>query len=373
MATSVDQTKTALPVRLNNRRVSAAGDSLIQGAVGGGSPYSQAVYSGTFVDVGNYSVAGTRTDQIATQIPQAVNANAGVLVIGGGVNDIVQSVAEPTLRANVIRNIQTAQSYGIQVIDFGLPPTNTAGNVPRYVQHEQWRRLWCYKNDVPHADIWPLLATPAGAYIAGLNSDAIHYNSVGAIAARPALLNLIQNSNVRTPQLLAMTNTASDHQSFIGNAVSFTDSNADGLADNWNAFGSGGTYAITAATGSEVGNWQRCTMSAGTNVGFIGTAVTLASLGWNVGDRLALGFNMRWSDTSQALAVSAYFTGVTTAGGAQPLFNVRGGATGASAYVYGEAVIASGTAINVQFFASGTGWFEVNRPMMVNLTQLGLA
>lgn len=357
--------------RVPNRRVAAAGDSLVAGAVQGGSPYGQALATGALAYVGNFAVAGKRTDEIASQIPSAATAKAGVLLLGGGVNDIVQGVAEATLRANVISNISYAQAYGMDVVDLGLPPTNTSANVPRYVQHEVWRRLYCYKNDVLHADVWPYLATAAGAYTSGLNADAIHYNSVGAIACKDAVLNAFKYPNIRTAPLLAMTDTSSDHSSFIANAVSFTDSNADGIADNWFSSGSGGTYSITPAAGNEVGNWQKCAMTGGTNVGFTSTAVTLASLGWATGDKLAVGANIRWSDSSQALAVSAYFTGATM--DVQPLFQMLGGASGNSIYLYGEQTIIAGTVINMNFFASGTGYFEVNRPMVVNLTKLGLA
>jgi hypothetical protein len=372
MTVAVNQEKSGILIRTENRRVAAAGDSVMAGAVQGGSPYLQALFGGTFSNVGNFAVAGTRTDQIASQIPSARAANAGVLVMNGGVNDIVQSVAEATLRANVIANINAAQSSGMRVIDVGLPPTNTAGNVPRYVQHEIWRRLYCYKSDILHADIWPLLATSAGAYTSGLNTDAVHPNSVGGIAAKTPILNLIQNPNVRTPHLLAMTDTAADHSSFVANAVSMTDTNADGLANSFFGTGTGGTYAITAAAGSEVGNWQKCSMTGGTNVGVTGTAVTLASLGWSVGDKLAYGVNLRWVDSSQALAVTSRLTGVTFSD-SYPTFQIKGGTSGNSIYAYSEVTITGGTAVNFEVIGTGTGYFEINRPMVVNLTLLGLA
>lgn len=372
MTVSTNQEKTGILIRSTNRRVAAAGDSLIAGAVQGGSPYYQCVWTGSFANVGNFAVGGTRTDQIASQISLAAAAGAGVLVIDGGVNDIAQSISEATLRANVIANIASAQARGMLVIDVGLPPTNTSANVPRYVQHEIWRRLYCYKNDIPHADIWPYLATASGAYTSGLNTDAIHYNSVGAIAAKTPILNLIQDPNVRTPQLLAMTDTASDHSSFVGNWISLTDTNADGVANGLFASGTGGTYSITNPTGSEVGKWQKVSMTAGTNVGFTGTAVTLASLGWEVGDRLAFASNIRWSDSSQALAVTANLTGITTSD-TNPIFQLLGGASGNSIYAYNEVTITGGTTVNYSFTGTGTGNFEVNRVMVVNLTKLGLA
>ena len=109
-------------------------------------------------------------------------------------------------------------------------------------------------------------------------------------------------------------------------------------------------------------------MSGGSAVGFTPTAVTLASLGWTIGDRLAIGFRMRTSDATAALSVSCYVTGITVSG-SQPLFNDSFD----ELTQYSELVIGGGTVINIQWFATGTGWFEVNRPIVVNLTKLGLA
>lgn len=356
--------------RLN--AVAAAGDSLVVGAVQGGSPYNQAINRNAqqWANAGNFGVAGTRTDQILAQIATAAAAGASKLLINGGVNDIVQSVPEATLRINLIANWNRARALGVEPIDMGLPPTNTAGNVPRYVANEVWRKLYCYKNNIRHADIWPLLATGAGAYTAGLNTDAIHYNSVGAIAAEPAITSRLSNL-ANSPPLLAMTDTAADAVTYMNNAVSFTDSNADGLANNWNSLGAGGSYSITAADVGDFGLWQRCTITAGSSVGVSATAVTMASLGWSIGDKIATGFKIRWVDSSQALTVSAYHSGITV--GNQPLFAETGNATGNSITIYHETTITAGTVIGFNFFASGTGWFEFNRPIVVNLTKLGLA
>lgn len=352
--------------------MAAAGDSLIAGAVNGGSPYYQAVRRASlpYRDAGNFAVAGTRTDQIASQIPSAAAAGGSVLCMNGGVNDIAQSIAEGTLRANLIANWSAARALQMEPVSIGMPPTNTAGNVPRYVASEVWRKLYCRKNNIRHVDIWSVLATSAGAYQSGLFSDAIHYNSVGAIAAAARLASVLDSPTGRFPALLAMTDTGSDAGGFIQNAISFTDTNADGVPDSWFASGAGGTYTVQPADAGDFGKWARCSLTAGTNVGMTATAVTLASLGWSVGDRIAVAFRIRWTDASQALSVSCNTTGITTSS-TQNLFQETGGATGNSLTVYNEQVISGGTTINLAFFASGTGFFEINRPVIVNLTLLG--
>lgn len=46
-------------------------------------------------------------------------------------------------------------------------------------------------------------------------------------------------------------------------------------------------------------------------------------------------------------------------------------ALGDSYTVYNELLITGGTTVNIQPFATGTGYFEMNRPIIVNKTKLG--
>lgn len=354
--------------------VCAIGDSITAGSANGNSYYSKLLSrAGQFQNKGSFAVAGTRSDEIlATQVPQAIASGAQFCFTQFGTNDVAQSVAESTLRANAITIWARLRAAGIEPIDVSLLPHNTAANAVRHAAHNVWRKLYCLKNGITHIDVWPLLATSAGAFASGMNVDATHPSTSAAIAMANKVAARMASPWLVDP-LLALTDTGSDTATFINNAVSFTDSNADGVPNSWFSSGTGGTYTIQAADSGDFGSWARCAMSAGTNVGMSATAVTLASLGWAIGDTIAVGMRYRWSDSSQALTNNVYYTGATMSGSAQPLFQEKGGASGDSLYVYVETTIASGTNINLQPFASGTGYFEINRPIVVNLTSLGLA
>lgn len=356
--------------------LAAAGDSLVAGVDTGGSAsvYSKAVFRGGYQlrNKGSFAVAGTRSDQIAAQIPLAAAAGAKLLVMDQGVNDIAQSVAETTLRSNVLGNFIAAKALGMTVIDLGLPPTNTTSNVPRYVAHEIWRKLWAAKNGVPHLDMWSPLATAAGAYQTGQYIDAVHYNTIGATIVGDKLRSLLDNPFQTTPPLLAMTDTGSDAGSFVNNAVSFGGVQSGSVPSGWYSYGTGGTYSVTAADAGDFGSWLRCAVSGGTNVGFQAGAVTLASLGWSIGDKLAIAFKIRWSDAGRALTVTGQLLGASMSIG-QPVYQNLGGASGDTYTVYAEGNIIGGTTISALFMASGTGYFEVSRPIVVNLTKLGLS
>lgn len=372
MSVRADQSKTGIfDASISKRRVkiAGAGDSIIigPGATGQcGSLYWQALRRGgktPFYSVGNFAVSGMRTDQIAAQIAQAAAAGADMLVINGGTNDVLASFTEAQVRANLIANWDEARRRGMEPIDVGMLPTNNAGTVYRHANNEIWRKLYCAKHGIRSVDAWSVLSNEDGGFASGMNADSYHPSSVGAIAASAQLEQALQNNYYNAAPLLALTDLP-DAGGFLSNAISFS----PGYATT----GTGGTVSTEPADANDLGSWRRCTVAAGTNAGFAVSGPTLASLGWAIGDRLAFGFRIRWSDTAQALSVSAKFTGVTISGD-QPLTNETGGASGNAMYVYSEAVITAGTSVGVSWTATGTGYFEVNRPIVVNLTKLGLA
>ena len=339
---------------------------------------------------GNFAASGKRSDEIlATQIPQAIAVSA-TAVSGGlthcltqfGTNDISQGIAESVVRANAIAIWAALRAAGIEPIDIGLQPVASATNAAKAAGHNAWRRNYCKQHGIQHIDIWTSLASSAGlgAYASGLGFDTIHPNSV----AHRIIAGLIQAACEKpyaVPRFLAavddrtfasMPNTTN----LISNGVSFSDTNADGLPDAFNPAGSGGTYSVQAVDSGGFGKWARCAMTAGSAVGIGGTAQTLAAMGWSVGDKLRAAYRIRWTDVSQALQVSTKFTGITPASGwdTNMLYNdVAGTASGDDMYIEHDCVIGGGTVVGYQWSATGTGYFEINRPIVMNLTQLGLS
>lgn len=355
----------------------AAGDSEIAGVSNGASLYAKSLgRSGLqFRDHGNFAVAGTTTAQIAAQIPSVCASGAKFAAIDGGINDIVGAISEQTIENNLIANWNALRSCGVQPFDIGLFPTNTSGNVAAYMANETWRKLWTWKNRITHVDVYSALGTSTGAYQAGVNQDPIHYNTVGSAISADLFTSYITQPAKIAPPLLAATDTGSQMGSFINNAVSFGGAGSTSLPANWFAIGAGCTFVVTAAAPTDLGtgglgNWMRCTLSgAATNVGFNTQAVSLASLGWSIGDTIASGFCIRWVDSSQSLTVTV--TNTAWAGYA-PVFQQKGGTNGDNQCFYAEGVIPAG-AVNVllAFEATGTGYFEVARPTMVNLNKVG--
>jgi lysophospholipase L1-like esterase len=356
-------------------RTAAIGDSITAGTANGNSYYAIFLLSnsGNYFDVGNYfdtglfGVPGERSDQILARVNAVIATNPKTVFTQFGINDIVQGIPEATLQSNAKAIWAAFTNAGIQVIDIGLPPTNTAANVPRYVQHNLWRSLYCLYNGIRHLDVWDILATNAGGFSSGKNADAIHPNSYGAYLMANALTSFI-NSNKYCSPVLAYTDTASDMGSYFGNSVTWA--NTAGTPTGWFANGTGGVLSVVAPDTGGFGSWARCTVTAGTDAGLITTAQTLASLGWAINDRIFMGCRIRWVDAAQALTQTITYTSITPSG--QPLYQVKGGNTGADFFIQADNKINAGTFIGNNFTASGTGYFELNRPIVVNLTKMGI-
>lgn len=358
------------------------GDSWIAGVSNGASIYSKAVNRGlSFRDRGSFAVAGTRSDQITAQIPAGVASGASFALIDQGINDCAQSVSEQTLENNEIINWNLLIAGGVLPIDMGMPPTNTAGNVTCYLQNEIWRSLWTYKHQIPKLDVYSPLATSTGSFQSGLNQDAVHYNTVGADIVAGVFTSNLQGVNPYKPPILALTDTGSQFYSpFINNAVSWGSVGNTALPSGWTgATNNCGSLLVVAGSptdidspgsGQSFGNWMRCTISGAASLtGFQPTAVTLASLGWTVGDTLGYGFCIRWTDVSQGLTITVISS---TQSGVAPIFQEKGGVNGENKCVYAQYVIPAGTTVMaLAFQAIGTGYFEVSRPIVVDLTKVG--
>lgn len=358
------------------------GDSWIAGVSNGASIFENAYQNYfPFLRVGNLAVAGTRSDQITTQIPTACATSATFALIDQGINDVAQSISEQTLENNEIINWNMLGGCGIQPIDMGMPPTNTAGNVPGYLLNEMWRSIYDYKHNIPKLDVYSALATNTGAFQSGLSQDAIHYNTVGSQIVSGIFASKVTSTSPFQPPVLAKTDTGSQFSSpFINSAVSFGGAGSTSLPSGWTQAGTAcASLIVTAAASTDIaapgngqsfGNWMRCTISGAVSLsGFQPTAVSIASLGWSVGDTLAYGFCLRWSDSSQGLTITV---SSSTQSGVSPIFQQKGGATGGNLCSYTQYVIPGGTVnMALQFQAIGTGYFEIKLPAVVNLTKLG--
>ena len=75
------------------------------------------------LDFRNHGVCGERTDQIAARFDEAVEG-AGMLVVQGGINDVVQGRPVEAAAANLAGMIERGQSLRLQVVVADVLPWN---------------------------------------------------------------------------------------------------------------------------------------------------------------------------------------------------------------------------------------------------------
>lgn len=374
-----------------------AGDSILNGDyAGNGIPTRIAHKSGgKYRLMGRYTVGGTKTDQIlASQIPLAVaNQKAMFVLVNGGTNDIAQglrqdgttggtsAVGEATARVNFAKIVAAIAAAGKIPISFGMTPASS-GNQLYHANHELWRLLWCARNGIPHIHAWPSLAQANGNYATGLGLDTVHPNSLGADLA--ALAGIAQIDRLWSCNPFGELIDRSG--GILPNAVSFGGVGA-ALPSGYFSSGSGATYAVEAPVDGSFGNWLTTTYTSAVNlVGWNATPSNAVSNGYNIGDRVAVGFRMQTvAAGEQTLKPRISISGLTmdygsatVAQGAQPiLFDDWSGASGEDMWVYYEGNITGGTSINLSVLATTTGTttqkLRIQRPIIYNLTANGLA
>lgn len=341
------------------------------GSANGNSLYQRTITRsrGQFRSRGNFAVGGKRMDQMLTeQVPQAIASGARYALVQAGTNDIAQGADQATCRTRFIALMAGLIAGGIEPIVVSLFPKN-AGTPGDHVKFNIWMQLYCRRENILYVNVFPLLSSVTGAYVAANLADTLHLKTPATDIVADAIIAAIRNPIV--PPLLAQSDTATDNYNAFDNAMSFGGVSS-AIGTLWNSYGSGGAYSVVAPGAGEQGNWLRCTISGGTGVGFVATAKTMAAVGWTIGDRIAIAANVRWVDTAQALTLTCNMTAPSFDNG-YLIQSEKGGDTGESGYWYEERTITSGTLENINFRADGTGYFEINRPIAVSLTALGVA
>jgi hypothetical protein len=284
------------------------GDSIDQGGDSDGArPYwSGSVWSrlaatskGAFQLTHNVAIGGQTTGQMLARFTADVVPYApGVVVIGGGRNDLNGGVASATTRANLAAMVALARANGIVPVLHTLAPTDSAGagayasvqaNRTGTIAHNAWLADWALARGVAVVDLWAIWADSAtGGYKTGYSDDGTHPNGVAVSAAIAALIANGLPEFLNADPRLATSNT--DSLNLFVNGLAATDSNNDGTPDGW--------YFpdATAVTTSAAAYGKQITVTAGT--GTQKTAYGPSTTAYLTGDVLA--FSGRITTTGSA-------------------------------------------------------------------------
>lgn len=245
--------------------------------------------------VGMAATGGYTSAQIlSTHLPIALASRPGYCVVLAGTNDVGDSVAFATTKANLTSIYTQLWDSGIIPVLCTLPPR--AGDVTSFrtalVKLNHWIALTAQKNGWPLFDLHGA-ATDAsnGDWTSGYNSDNYHLTAAGAKALGSALWTSLSTYFAQASPLLA--DSQADRFSFTNagvdsNNLFLTDTNADGLGNNWAVTGSP-TTALAADANNYKGNAQAVTRAGGTN-GVLTPSQTVAA---STGDRIQLTLRLK--------------------------------------------------------------------------------
>jgi len=368
--------------------VTTGGDSIDDGGYRGLSVTQRAILKsqGRYRITGTYSVGGKTSPQfIAEQLPYMIADAAPTCVVTIGTNDIRSALngsasAGDLLARDSIRAIKAAFDVaGKQLVLGGIFPTSetwaTIG-----ARHELWRLAWCARNRVPMAHYWPLVAKPDGTYITGAGFDTLHPTDVGADLASPALINALDFPSRLNP-FGELVDLPSGATVICPNAVSFGGVGS-ALPSGYSAVGTGVTYAVEAPTDGSFGNWLSINFNSVVSaVGFTATGRLNTSLGWDVGDKIAVGFRIKTLSSGQDKlrprvtldGTFDYGSKAAIGGRGIQLFDDWSGAAGEDYWFYAETTLSAASTVNLRVVGTTTvadaQKISIQRPVIYNLTK----
>lgn len=334
---------------------------------------------------GVYNTSGYRLDQIRDSVLPRLLAvptirQAGTVVLLGGTNDVGQSyTVAQSMQA--ISDIYTAlDARGIRLVLCTIPPRNDSGNTgvgPLNYAIQAFAET----NGLDVLPFHAALVNPAtGQYQAALQvGDGVHPSTAGMKAMADAAITAGFGSLLPIRSTPTVKSPVDGTDLLGGKGLFLTDSNSDGVADNWNIGGnfSAITRSIVTPSGGDglAGNWARTVVAAGTTGGF---AYLQATGAITPGGTPLL-----------ELALRVRITGATSTGATPSIQLIPTGGATADATTFGYGTDIDGViTLEQQLRADDTGWkvsvnfaipstgsvtVDVGEVAVRNLTALGLA
>ena len=369
-------------MRLGNRLVALGDSQTIAGDTTTGSTQVRtesfalwaSLYSKGALDfVRNAGHGGdTIVDMLARFDTDVTPYKPNIVTILSGANDGNQGVSQSLFASTMKSIIAKCSAIGAVPVLMTTPPNNyTSATVQETAMrgYNSWIVRYAASAGLPCVDLCAVVSDPTKrwnyltAYDVG---DGIHPSQAGHQAIGLALWNTLSASVVPNAELL--TQYLSDPLNIISGGLMLTDTNADGVSDNWTVYNNpaNGTYTRSVVTDAAVlGKMQRLTVSLA--ISSPNTIEQSIAIG---GGKFAVGDVVR-------------YTGIVTSTGgtkAQAFLNFPGGSLGITWYVNAavtrgrfsiETTVPTGTtSLEPQLTAGGgTGTVDFGQVTLYNLTK----
>lgn len=355
--------------RLGGRWV-AFGDSITAGVNNARyTDLAQVLSLGQLTLVNNAGVAGDTTTQMLARFQASVAAySPSVVTVLGGTNDSGQAVPLATTAANLTAIVNACLAIGAVPVLCTIPASNDnpAGRHKQNVIINAWIRSFAQARGLPLVDFYNLLVDPAtGNYLTAYNYDGVHPNAAGFAAMGTLLSNTL--APTLPPGRSLLPQDAADPNNTVQNPLFIGQTSTPGAkADQWDPYGSGGTYTTDNSDTAVKGYWQTCSMSGGTNVGL--SSRMASGFTPTVGHRYAM-CGMVKSSGLTSLSVNLNTNqGVPV----QPIASLAQAITPRGAFYIEWTATTGTTVLNLVAVGAGTGSFSLAQVGIYNLTTMGL-
>jgi lysophospholipase L1-like esterase len=201
------------------------------------------------------ATGGFTTAQVrATHLPTVLSLRPGMCVVLAGTNDF-GNFSDATLfaawQADMTAMYTALLANGTLPIAATLPATNNVGGTyTKLTQANVWIARTATRLGIPLVDFYGATTADNGNYAAGLNSDNVHPSAAGAKVMGTALWTLLQNVVPQSSVYISQDQPSIDTTRILSNELFLTDTNADGVPDNWSV-----TQAPTVGLATDTANF----------------------------------------------------------------------------------------------------------------------
>lgn len=262
---------------------------------------SHQIKMGNKFSTGGYTSQKIKDEHLPNLLSQSVLPNYCTVL--AGTNDVGSVPATPLSEtiANLTFMYDSLLDAGVTPVLCTIPPRkDNAGILANVYRLNNWVRQTAMKRGLPLVDFHRVLSDTTGGYSSpSYAADAIHPSKLGAKVMGTELARVMSKI---VPFYNVNLVTFENDGNVIPNALNLTDTNSDGIPDNWSKVAGTGTFtsALTDPVNSDiVGKWFTITKTDAPYAIFrnTGRAVT-------PGHRYALAFRMKVSGVDAATMIN---------------------------------------------------------------------
>jgi len=227
-----------------------------------------AAMGGSVIRHVNAGIGGNTTAQIYARINIDVPNDTDICLVIEGTND-GNAFANSTLTlaqhvTNMTSIFSNLKSRGMRPVLILCPGSNAPNNTYAHLQMRLTDLLLARKLGIPVYDPYrSIMKDTNGEFTAGtFTTDGMHALDSATVTVANQLVTDIDNNRCASLVPVCNDDRGVHAVGSVRNSLLLTDSNADGLADNWTK-STAGTATLTSASGDGLGgNWQTITASS---------------------------------------------------------------------------------------------------------------